>query len=68
MNAWLASVRLERGMKCLRCLKSLGLIDQHDRNAIPNRIAQPARVTEENGLLLPILECPFALGTNENLE
>jgi hypothetical protein len=47
-------------------LKWRRLINEHDGDAISNRVAQPARVAEECRLGLAILELTFALRTNED--
>src|SRR5258708_614563 len=49
-------------------LKRLRLIDEHDRDVSFDRVQQPAGVAGERLGISPMLERPFALGTDENLE
>src|SRR3954468_1312588 len=44
------------------------LIDQHDGDVVPHRVAQPTLVTDERLLRFTVLELALALGTNQNLE
>src|SRR5688500_15915645 len=49
-------------------LKRKRLIDQHDRDAVADRIAQTAGVTDQLGGFPSMLEFAFALRTDQNLE
>jgi hypothetical protein len=53
-----ANARLERSR----------LIDQHDGNVVPYRVAKPAFVADQNLLGFPVLQLAFAFRANQNLE
>src|SRR5579872_4300397 len=47
-------------------LEGRRLIDQHDGDAVAHGVFQLARVTDERGLVLPVLQLPFAFWTHQD--
>lgn len=49
-------------------LERLCLVDQHDRDAVPDLVLEPAALADQYRLLTSILQLRLALGTDEDFE
>ncbi len=49
-------------------LEGFGFIDQHDRDTVLNIVAQPARMAQEGGFFLPVLQLAPTLRADQHVE